>query len=200
MNVRSIVEAVIAGLTTALAWAVALWVFNFCRNLKLRKQLKRVFSKHSVAYGIDGFGLGLRNHTSIPVIVRDVRFYKDYPNYAFVLNYIGATQEVIDEKIPKTKKVRVFDKNNPDQTVRAWPYKVTPPLDERGFVVLPPETGGDWRIPKNVISSDMRIDAVRVVIEYTTLFGKREIVPIMASQDTVKFVSESFEKVKNKRA
>lgn len=199
MDIKSIVEAVVAGLTTALAWAVALWIFNFCRNMKLMKQLKKVFSRHSVGYGIDGFGFGLRNHTSIPVTVRDVRFYKDYPKYAFVLNYVGVTQDVIDEEKPKTKKSKTFDKNDPDQTVRAWPYKVTPPLDERGFVVLPPETGGDWRIPKNAISPDMRIDAVRVVIEYTTLLGKREIVPIMASKDTVKFLSESFEKVKHKK-
>lgn len=197
MNIMAILEAVVAGLTTAIAWAVALWTFNFFRNRRLKSKLQRVFAIHSVSVGIEGFGFGLYNHTDIPVTVRDVRFYKEYPKYSYVMNYVGPTHEVID--IMRPKEAKTFEKDNSRETEFRYNRPKACETDERGFVVLPPQTGGDWRIPKDAIRPDMRIDAVRIVIEYNTLLGSREIVPIMASTKTIKFLSESFEKVKHKK-
>lgn len=194
---QAVSDSVVGGITTALVWAALLWGYNWFRNFRLRRKLLKVFSKQSSGWGVDGFGFGLTNFTNIPVTVRDVRIlHGERPRRAYKLNYIGPSHDVIEEHHPRRKRPKIFDPKVPDEEMIAWSVQRPPETDERGFATLPPQTGGEWRMPIKGIRDDMHIDEIRVVIEYTTLFGNRAVVPVFAKEKTLEFLNDMLERAK----
>lgn len=201
INTQAVLDGLVTGIATASVWAFALWVWNVARNLRLRFRLLKVFSKQSGSLGTDSFGFGIHNHTSVPVTVRDVRIYHGTrPRYAYRLNYVGPSHEVMDEHQPRRRRPRPFDPATPDEEMISWDRQRPPQTDERGFATLPPQTGGDWRMPVSGIRDQMTIDAVRVVIEYTTLFRDRAIIAVHAKASTLKLLNDMLDRAKKDKA
>ena len=187
------IEGIITGITIALVWAIIIAGYNFFRNLLLEKKLNTAFERQGLIQSREGFGIAIRNNTPVPVIIRAVRVYRNYPEHAIDFSFEGpAPYPPYKEKVGKNPKSRKVTYYGPDKR------QVEKMLDRHGFVELPSHTGGIWHIPSQAVLEELELqfETCQVIIDYPTVFGNRKIIAIMASPGMRDFINEEFEKYK----
>ena len=169
MNLSVLSEAVVSGIVTALVWAGLVWVLYFVREHRTKRQLQQILQPKGITLSINGFGVPIENPTGASIVVRQVVLRVNSPHVRnLILSY---------------EPDRIA---HPGDTPSAGSLLHRAQL-ERGFVELPPKTGGTWMLRNSffeMLPLDIEAIGCKIVVEYGTLFGDRDVLEIEGSEET----------------
>lgn len=180
--------SILSGVTTAVVWAVLLWVANLVRNIRVERTLRSSLSRIGTSYGDEGFGATVKNETRISILVRDVTFLLDDPAKGIDLLYKCPTHEfLITEK--RTKKPMTFNTQTRGREVKR---ETTP----HGFVELPPYTGGIWQLDPGFYFKNTELVPIgaRATVEYKTFLGNPKLIVVRTTEASSKLIKDQYAK------
>ena len=181
-------SSILSGLTTALVWAMLLWLINLFRNLHIEHVLRSSLCRIGVTYGDEGFGATVKNETRIPIIVRDVIFLLKDPEQGIDLIYKCPTRELlITEK--RTKKPMKFNTTTRKRELRGE-------ATAQGFVELPPYTGSVWQLDTGFYFENLTLvpTGARATVEYKTFLGNPKLIVVRSREDSSKLIQDQYAK------
>ena len=181
-------NSIVSGLTSAVLWAVLLWIVNLGRNEWIERQLRTSMCRIGTQSGDEGFGVTLKNETRIPVLVRDATFLTKDPEQGIGLLYTQPTSEyLIVEK--RTRKPMTFNTKTRGRTLKG---EITP----HGFVELPPYTGGVWKLDPAFYfeNPDLVPISARATIEYKTFLGNPKLIIVHSNNASSGLIKDQYVK------
>ena len=181
-------SSILSGLTTALVWAVLLWLINLFRNLHIEHVLRSSLCRIGVTFGDEGFGATVKNETRIPIIVRDVTFLLKDPEQGIDLIYKYPTHEfLITEK--RTKKPMRFNTKTRKRELRGE-------TTAQGFAELPPYTGSIWQLDTGFYFDNLDLvpTGARATVEYKTFLGNPKMIVVRSREDSSKLIQDQYAK------
>jgi len=181
-------SSILSGLTTALVWAVLLWLLNWCRNFRVERALRSSLCRIGTSYGDIGFGISLKNETHIPIIVRDATLLTKDSEQGIDLRYNQPTHDFLfiekKNKKPMTFKTRTMGQN------------LQPETTAHGFVELPPYTGGIWKLDVEFFlnNPDLVPTSARATVEYKTFLGNPKLIIVRSNDQSAGLVRSDYGK------
>jgi hypothetical protein len=166
------------GAAALLACVPAVW--NKFRARLLRRSLVESFGPLAGSFSGEGFGIGIKNNTSVDVVIRSIMLLlRD--RGSIILTYKGPSGEIGWGAANKGGEVAAVIEETDNS---------------RGFQILPAHTGGEWIIHRNgmrMLAAQLAtapwFSKCRMLVEYPTLFGGRKIMEAEASDHTMELIN-----------
>jgi len=164
----------LGGLGAAVFITLATLAFSYMRIELLKKSLQKSIEGHGILFGEKGFGITLHNKTPLYIIIRGVHFIT--PAGFLILNYSGPDTSRIGWRLNS------WERDNDYEEIPSF-LRFSATIDststERKFVVLPSYTAGQWTTPGSALDAlSDKILGCRILVEYPTLFGGRDVIVI----------------------
>lgn len=181
-----ILPSIVSGLTTAILWALLLWLVNTGRNLIVEKKLRKALSRIGTHYGDEGFGVIIKNETNIPILIRDVTLLTEKSEEGIGLQYHEPIADfLIAEK--RTKKPQQFNTKTRSKRLNAV-------LTPHGFVELPPYTGGVWQLDPGFYFENPELKPVscRATVEYKTFLKNPKLIIVQSNEGNIQLLRDQY--------
>ncbi len=169
-----IYENTLANVLAAVIGGGAVFVWNRYRNVRLEGTLRTAFVQHGIAMTAQGFGIAVHNRTPVTILVRKITVWGGEEQGSIKLNYEGPTGEVgLEHEGDGRTLPRVLFWSTLDN------YD-----EDRGFVIMPPHTGGTWVIRHELLTRpSWFFTRCVMILEYPTMFGGRALLRVEANED-----------------
>jgi hypothetical protein len=161
----------------AAALAILVASRNRIREQIQKCQIKRELDGMNIGSGLTGVTTSVHNETGRDMVVRQVAFLMDgaymilLPAGELTSAYRGQSRKLTRAEIKRVKKGEMVQMEAQMQFA-SWKVPPTP----AGFVPLPPYTKTSFLLPAQFLAdSDASIEKIRVVLEYVTRTGDKNI-------------------------
>jgi len=167
--VKEFFLSIVSGVSAAISFAIIVWIFTSCKNLRLKQTIKSSIEGISFFESVDGIGMVLQNKTHVSVIIRSVQMI------------LTATEEHQDLKKGERSGFFTLNYNGPSEFGSKREFEKEG--DSRNFVEIPAYTSGRWIVPLRafVNSPFLKIsgfDGCEITLEYLTLNKNPKIVTV----------------------
>lgn len=185
MNWLQIAQSVIAGVLYFSAWSILFYLFNVLRNKRLEYRLRRLIKPGGVKCERERVHVILANYTNVDVTVRRLELLTRNKERV-PLTYSGDIGEVeldFDDLQEFANKWRATGGDR---------FSVAG-LQDRGFVELPPQTGGYWTLDEEEIAHrTAEFTGCRVIVEYPTIFRSKALMQVMAGEEVLEAIRDAY--------
>jgi len=193
----------------ALLTAVVVYFLNLLRNLHLEAQLQHAIQtvshgQVSVAIVPEGgkkyvrcdFHILVRNTTSVPITVREVRLRlaEDSPAQTPLrLKYHKPTYHVMNNDPDEMEGIFLpMGAELPELKVGET-YSLFPQPGE--FYEIPPQCGAVYGLPGATVRANIksRLEQVLMIVDYPTIFGRRKVLCVEANPQALGFIQRMLQ-------
>lgn len=186
MDWLQIAQSVIAGVLYFSAWSILFYLFNVVRNKRLERRLRRLIKPGGVKCERERVHVIVANYTNVDVQVRRLELITRRRERV-PLTYSGDIGEV------------ELDFGDLQEFADKWRatggdrFRIAG-LRDRGFVELPPQTGGYWTLEEDeLLAHAGDVVGCLAVVEYPTIFRGRALVQVDGGEDVVAAIRKAYD-------
>jgi len=198
MNWKELLPEVINGTTTAVVWALFLWIANRMRNSlaerRLRKKMEWIGVIHQAGpnRGDRAFGVSIHNKTEYDVTVRSVTLLTKKPDESFALQFSDKDYEYMFQEKPF--------KDPRSMTHHSWTEKRPRLPLVNTSAELGPFMTGKWMTAAGVFTEhpDLVVTRCHIEIQYRSLLGNPKILVIESNGPCSEHLGKAFMQLKEK--
>lgn len=198
MNWKELSQEVVNGTTTAVVWAVFLWLAGWMRNYVAERRLRKTMERIGVIHragpnrGDRAFGVSIHNKTEYDIIVRSVTLLTKKPDESFALQFSDKEYEYMFQekpfKDPRSMKHYSWTEIGPRS-----------PLVNRS-AELGPFTTGTWMAVAGVFTEhpDLVVTRCHIEIQYRSLLGNPKLLVVESNGQCSEHLEKAFMQMKEK--